>query len=135
MAIPMSPFLYAFPLLHYLPPGQDFLPKNCTPHSPSLAAVSSLPLASAPLFFPQLPELGVQHRSEGRVGCALPLHSWHGSHQKLVASILSQTPQFLFSWMPVNFSGKEKVFFSWGIRFQAQRQTDSAQCRKLSIGF
>lgn len=103
--------------------------------SPSFATLSSLPLPPVPLFFPQFSELGVWHRSEGRDGCANLLHSWHGSHQKLVASILSQTPQFLFSWMPINFSGKEKVFFSLGIRFQTQRQIDSAQCRKLSIGF
>lgn len=137
MAIPMSLFLYAFLLFHYLLPGQDFLPKDSflMPHSPSLAAVSSLPLVPSPLLFPQLSELGIQHRSEGRDGCALLMHSWHVSHQKLVASILSQTPQFLFSWMPIIFSGKEKVFFSWGIRFQTQTKADSAQCRKLSIGF
>lgn len=119
-----------------LPPPRPGLPPKglCTSCSPSFSTLPFLPLPPIPLCFPQCPELGAQHRSGGRDGCAHLLHIWQGNHQKLVASILSQTRQFLFSWMPMNFSGKEKVFFCWGIRFQTQRQTDSAQCKVLSIG-
>lgn len=127
MAIPMSLFLYAFHLLHCLLPGQDFLPKGLCASLPFPCYCVFSPLSPFPSFIPSALWAGYPAQIRGkRWLCASHAQlAWEPSEVGCIYSVSDLSIPFLL----------DAYKFSWGIRFQTQTQTDSAQCRKLLIGF